>query len=153
MTHLGTKVCFFSDTCTDAQWRDIIQTVNCWHVFISHRLLGPPVCRAWVIGPVLRRQFSEPSVECVEMLKLSLCSPGSKQKHGDRVWDEVEKSTFYHFARHRRPQWAHAIKTVWPTPKDVVRSLTAFREQGGISLWTVLWLVGIKVEFQASLTF
>ena len=34
-----------------------------------------------------------------------------------------------------------------------MRSFTVFKEQGVISSWTVLGLIGIKVKFQASSTF
>ena len=36
----------------------------------------------------------------------------AEQKHGDRVLGEVEKSSFYCFARQKRPQEASALKTV-----------------------------------------
>ena len=35
---------------------------------------------------------------------------------------DVEKSSFYCFARQRGPQWANALKTVRPTLEGVVRS-------------------------------
>ena len=63
---------------------------------------------------------------------------------------EVEKSSFYCFARQREPQWANALKAVWPTLEGVVRSLTVFKEQSVISLWTILELACIKVKFQES---
>ena len=40
---------------------------------------------------------------------------GAEQEHGDRVLGEVEKSSFYCFARQRAPQLAKALKTVCPT--------------------------------------
>ena len=66
---------------------------------------------------------------------------------------EVEKSSFYCFARQREPQWANALKAVWPTLEGVVRSLTVFKEQSVISLWTVLELACIKVKLQESSIF
>ena len=65
----------------------------------------------------------------------------------------AEKSSFNFFARQRGPQWANALKTVWPTLQGVVRSFIVFREQDVINSWPVLGLVGIKVKFQASSTF
>ena len=66
---------------------------------------------------------------------------------------EVKKSSFYCFARQRRPQWAHALKAKWPTLEGVVRSFIVFREQDVVISWPVLGLAGIKVKFQASTAF
>ena len=61
-------------------------------------------------------------------------------RNRDRVLGEVEKSSFYCFPRHRGPQWANALKTMWPILVGVVRSFTVFKGQGTISSWTVLEL-------------
>ena len=49
------------------------------------------------------------------------------------------------FARQRRPQWPHALKTVGPALEWVVRSLTVFKEQDMINSWTFFWLAGGEV--------
>ena len=64
----------------------------------------------------------------------------AQQKHGDRVLGEVEKSSFYCFARQRAPQLVKALKTVCPTLEvrwggGAVRSLTVLKEHGVASSW------------------
>ena len=62
---------------------------------------------------------------------------------------EVEKSSYYCFARQRGPQGVNAFKTVWTTLEWVVRIFIVFKKQGVISSWTILELVGIKVKFSS----
>ena len=51
------------------------------------------------------------------------------------------------------PRWSNALQTMGPTLEGIVSSFIMFKEQGVISSWTVLVLVGIKVKFQASPVF
>ena len=85
---------------------------------------------------------------------------------GCRLWGHTESDTTeatqqqqqkrvasIFFARQRGPQWADALKTMWPTLEGVVRSFIVFREQDVVISWPVLGLAGIKVKFQASTAF
>ena len=74
---------------------------------------------------------------------------GAKQKYRDRVLGEVERGSFYCFERQKGPQWANALKVVEPPYSE---GELVLKEQGMISSWTILGLVGIKVKFQASST-
>ena len=69
--------------------------------------------------------------------KLGLCSL-VLNKNVETVLGEVEKSSFYSFARQRGPHWANALKTVCPTLEGVVRSLIVLNERGVISSRTFL---------------
>ena len=79
------------------------------------------------------------------LLKLGLCSPVLNRNVEIRVLGEVEKRSFYCFARQRGPQWANALKTVWPRLEGEVKSLIVFKEQRVISSWTFFWWVGCEV--------
>ena len=46
------------------------------------------------------------------------------------------------------PQWANALKIVWPTLEGVVRSFIVFKEQGMITSWTILGLVASRWSFK-----
>ena len=60
---------------------------------------------------------------CTGVAETRLLFTGAKKKSGDRVLGEVEKNSFYCFARQRRPQQAYALKTVpfFEREKDEVR--------------------------------
>ena len=65
------------------------------------------------------------------LLKLGLCLL-VPNRNAETVLGEVEKSSFYCFARQRGPQWANALNTMWPILEGVVRSVIVFKEQGVI---------------------
>lgn len=67
----------------------------------------------------------------------------------EAVLGEVEKSGFFLLCPTRGPQWANAPKTVWPTWRKQLVSFTVFREQGVVSSWTILGLVGFKLKLHA----
>ena len=74
---------------------------------------------------------------------------GAEQKHGDRVLGEVEKSSFYCFARQRGLPW-RPCDPPWRRGSEEFYSV---QEAGRDPLMDGSWMVGIKVKFQASLTF
>ena len=58
------------------------------------------------------------------------------------------RESFLLLARQRGPQWANALKIVWPTLDRVVRSFIVSKEQGMITSWTVLGLVASRWSFK-----
>ena len=111
----------------------------------------------WAIGTLthnsntitITRKMDQLSLPAAEIQPLFT---SAKQKCRVRVPAEIEKSSFYCFARQRGPQLANTLKTVWPTLEGEV-SFIVLKDQGVISSWIILGSTGHKVKFQASSIF